>query len=209
MKKLNVAVLASNRGSNLKRLWELAKKGALDVSISILVTENPDAPILKWAREYGLEGVCIPVDSRTREEHEKSIIRHLEKHDVDLIVLDGYRRILSPVIVNAYRIMNVHPSLLPAFPGKNAWKQTLDHGAKVSGCTIHFVDESVDNGPIILQSAIRVMDDDTVETLKERILVEEGRLYPEAVRLFAEGRLTIEGRRVIIKESRGPVSRQT
>ena len=209
MERINVAVLASNRGSNLKRLWELVKKGALDVNISMLITENPDAPILKWARESGLESVCIPVDSRTREEHEKDIVRHLEKHDVDLIVLDGYRRILGPVIVNAYRIMNVHPSLLPAFPGKNAWKQVLDHGAKVSGCTIHFVDESVDNGPIILQSAVPVMEDDTVETLKERILVEERKLYPEAIRLFAEGRLTIEGRRVIIKESRGPVSRQT
>ncbi|ATZ61178.2 MAG: phosphoribosylglycinamide formyltransferase [Methanosarcinales archaeon Met12] len=201
MKKLSVAVLASNRGGNLKCLWELVKKGALDARISILVTENPDAPVLKWAREHGLENVCIPVDSRTREEHEKEIMQHLKKHDVDLIVLDGYRRILSPAIVNAYRVMNVHPSLLPAFPGKNAWKQVLDHGAKVSGCTIHFVDESVDNGPIILQSAVPVMGDDTVETLKERILVEERRLYPEAVQLFAEGRLTIEGRRVIIKES--------
>lgn len=211
MKKLNVAVLASNRGGNLKHLMELVKKGALDVNISILITENPDAPILKWARESGLESVCIPLDFETREEYEGVIMRHLEKHDVDLIVLDGYRRILSPVIVNAYRnrIMNIHPSLLPAFPGTNAWKQVLDHGAKVSGCTIHFVDESVDNGPIILQSAVPVMEDDTVETLKERILVEERRLYPEGVRLFAEGRLMMEGRRVIIKESRGPVSRQT
>lgn len=166
----------------------------------MIISDNSSSLGLRIAKEYGIEGVCIPYEGN-KKEHERKILSCLRKHGVNLVVLDGYMRILSPSFIREYKnkIMNVHPSLLPAFPGRNAWKQALDHGVKVSGCTIHFVDKDVDAGPIILQIPVQVGEDDTVEMLKERILVEENRLYPEAIRLFAEGRLKVEGRKVKIK----------
>lgn len=200
MRRINIAILTSNTAGNLQSIVECAQKGTLNVNISMIISDNSSSLGLRIAKEYGIEGVCIPYEGN-KKEHERKILSCLRKHGVNLVVLDGYMRILSPSFIREYKnkIMNVHPSLLPAFPGRNAWKQALDHGVKVSGCTIHFVDKDVDAGPIILQIPVQVGEDDTVEMLKERILVEENRLYPEAIRLFAEGRLKVEGRKVKIK----------
>lgn len=200
MRKINIAILTSNTAGNLQSIVECAQKGTLNVNISMIISDNSSSLGLRIAKEYGIEGVCIPYEGN-KKEHERKILSCLRKHGVDLVVLDGYMRILSPSFIREYKnkIMNVHPSLLPAFPGRNAWKQALDHGVKVSGCTIHFADKDVDAGPIILQIPVQVGEDDTVETLKERILVEEKKLYPRAIRLFAEGRLKVEGRKVKIR----------
>jgi len=200
LRRINIAILTSNTAGNLQSIIEHAEKGALNVSISVVISDNRDSMGLKIAGEHGVESAYIPYRG-DRKEHEKEILSCLRKHAVDLVVLDGYMRIFTPSFIKKYknRIMNVHPSLLPSFPGKNAWKQALGHGVKVSGCTIHFADEGIDTGPIILQTPVQVMEDDTVETLKERILVEEKKLYLEAIRLFAEGRLKVEGRKVRIK----------
>jgi len=200
LRKINIAILTSNTAGNLQSIVECAQNGALDVNVSVVISDNRNSLSLKIAREHEIESAYIPCKG-SRKEHEKEILSCLRKHGVDLVVLDGYMRILSPSFIRGYKnkIMNVHPSLLPAFPGKNAWKQALDHGVKVSGCTIHFADKDVDAGPIILQTPVQVREDDTVEMLKERILVEEKKLYPEAIRLFAEGRLKVEGRKVKIR----------
>jgi len=200
LRKINIAILTSNTAGNLQSIVECAQNGALNVNVSVIISDNSSSLGLRIAQEHGIEGVYIAYGG-SRKEHEKEILSCLRKHAVDLVVLDGYMRILSPSFIREYKnkIMNVHPSLLPAFPGKNAWKQALDHGVKVSGCTIHFADKDVDAGPIILQTPVQVREDDTVEMLKERILVEEKKLYPEAVRLFAEGRLKVEGRKVKIR----------
>jgi len=200
LRKINIAILTSNTAGNLQSIIEHVEKGTLNVNISVIISGNYNSPGLKIAREHDVDSICIPYKGN-REGHEKEILSCLKEHAVDLVILDGYMRIFSPSFVRTYknRIMNVHPSLLPSFSGRNAWEQALDHGVKVSGCTIHFADEGIDTGPIILQAPVQVMEDDTVETLKERILVEEKRLYPEAIRLFAEGRLKVEGRKVKIK----------
>jgi len=200
LRKINIAILTSNTAGNLQSIIEHVERGTLNVNISVIISDNSGSLGLKIAKEHGIEGVCIPYEGN-RKEHEDKILTCLRKHAVDLVVLDGYMRILSPSFIREYKnkIMNIHPSLLPAFPGKNAWKQALDHGVKVSGCTIHFADKDVDAGPIILQTPVQVREDDTVETLKERILVEEKKLYPRAIRLFTEGRLKVEGRKVKIR----------
>jgi len=200
LRKINIAILTSNTAGNLQSIVECAQKGALNVNISVVISDNRNSLGLKIAKEHKIESAYIPYKG-SRKEHEDEILTCLRKHAVDLVVLDGYMRILSPSFIREYKnkIMNVHPSLLPAFPGKNAWKQALDHGVKVSGCTIHFADKDVDAGPIILQTPVQVREDDTVEMLKERILVEEKKLYPRAIRLFAEGRLKVEGRKVKIR----------
>jgi phosphoribosylglycinamide formyltransferase-1 len=200
---LRVGVLASGRGSNFRALAEAAAAGRIPASVAVLVTDRVGAPALTVARERGIEAVVVdPRQHPSREAHEKAVIAVLEERRVGLVCLAGYMRLLSAGFVAHFagRLLNIHPSLLPAFPGLHPQRQALAHGVRVSGATVHFVDEGVDTGPVVLQAAVPVEPDDTEESLAARILVEEHRIYPEAVRLFAEGRLEIHGRRVDIRE---------
>jgi phosphoribosylglycinamide formyltransferase 1 len=183
--KKRIAILISGRGSNMLALSDAVCEGKIpDAQIAIVISDKADAPGLRLAKERGHETRVVERRGRTREEHERQIISILRDRQVDLVCLAGYMRLLSPCFVEAFkgRILNIHPSLLPAFPGLDAQRQALEHGMKVSGCTVHFVDETLDGGPIILQRAVTVMEGDTVETLSARILEQEHRLYPEAVR---------------------------
>ena len=182
--KKRIAVLISGRGSNMLALSDAVNDGRIpNAEIAIVVSDKPHARGLELAKERGIETLAIERRGRTREEHEREIIAVLRDHQVDLVCLAGYMRLLSPCFVDAFRgkILNIHPSLLPAFPGLDAQRQALAHGAKMSGCTVHFVDETLDGGPIISQRTVPVMEGDTVETLSARILEQEHKLYPESV----------------------------
>ncbi|OLC39112.1 MAG: phosphoribosylglycinamide formyltransferase [Candidatus Rokubacteria bacterium 13_1_40CM_4_69_5] len=198
---LRVGVLASGRGSNLQAILDASARADFPARVAVVVSDREGARALKIAAERGVPAVFLnPKDFGDREAYDAAITKVLEAHQVGLVCLAGFMRILGPAFVRAWRgrVMNIHPSLLPAFPGLNAQRQALDHGVKISGATVHFVDEGVDTGPIILQSSVPVQPDDTEETLAARILAEEHRLYPQAVRLFAEGRLRIVGSRVTV-----------
>jgi phosphoribosylglycinamide formyltransferase-1 len=199
---LRLGVLASGRGSNLQAILDAIDAGRCPARVAVVVSDRKDAKALDRATRAGLPAVHIdPRSHPDRAAFDAAVTAVLAGHGVELVCLAGYMRLLSGEFVAAWRsrILNVHPALLPAFPGLHAQRQALDHGAKVSGATIHLVDEGVDTGPIVLQAAVPVREDDTEATLAARILVEEHRLYPEAVRLYAEGRLAIEGRRVRIR----------
>jgi phosphoribosylglycinamide formyltransferase-1 len=199
---LRVGVLVSGRGSNLQAILEACAGPAFPARVVVVISDRERATALERAQAAGSEAVFLnPKDFGDRESYDARITRILEERRVGLVCLAGFMRILSPAFVRAWRgrALNIHPSLLPAFAGLHPQRQALDHGAKVSGATVHFVDEGVDTGPIVLQSAVPVQPDDTVDTLAARILTEEHRLYPEAVRLFALGRLRIAGRQVIIE----------
>jgi phosphoribosylglycinamide formyltransferase-1 len=201
--RLRIGVLASGRGSNFEAIARAVESGLIPATLVVLVTDRPDARAVDLARAHGIEPLVL--DAREypgRDAHEKAVIGALEERGVGLVCLAGYMRLLSGAFVGHFegRLLNIHPSLLPAFPGLHAQRQALRHGVKVAGATVHFVDEGVDTGPIVLQAAVPVSEDDTEEALSERILAEEHRIYPEAVRLFAEGRLSLEGRRVRIRE---------
>jgi len=206
MARINVGVLASGRGTDFQSLVDARERGELDVNLAVLICNVPDAPVIGRAGTAGVPAVVI--DHRTygkdREAFERDVVRLLREKRVDLVVFAGFMRLVSPYFVREFphRIMNIHPSLLPAFPGAHAAADAIAWGAKVSGCTIHFVDESVDSGPVILQKAVPVLDADTPETLAARILEQEHVFLPIAVRLFAEGRVDVEGRRVRI-DARG------
>ena len=204
-----IAVLVSGRGTNLEAVLEaIDKKYITNGAVKVVISNKPDAPALDFARKHNVPAKILDDHGLPKKswEYDQRTIRLLQEHGVKsqdgLILLSGYFRILTPEFVGLYerRILNIHPALLPAFPGLNAQKQALDHGAKVTGCTVHFVDKGVDTGPIILQTPVPVRDDDTVETLSQRILREEHRLYPEAVRLFTDGMLTVNERRVLLVE---------
>jgi phosphoribosylglycinamide formyltransferase-1 len=207
MAAVRIGVLASGRGSNFRALCEAWKKGGLGGGEPVvLVSDKPDAGALGVAKEFGVEPVALsPKAYASREAHEAAVISALTERKVGLVCLAGYMRILSPAFIRAFpgRIINIHPALLPSFPGLHGQRQALEHGAKVAGATVHFVDEGCDTGPIILQAAVPVMEDDTEETLSARILEQEHRLYPGAVRLFCEGALKLEGRRVRIPGTGG------
>lgn len=203
---LRVGVLASGRGSNLQALLEACARPGFPARVVVVVSDRERAPALDRARAAGVEALFLnPKDHGDREAYDLALVQALQARDVGLVCSAGFMRILSPVYIRAFagRALNIHPSLLPAFPGLHAQRQALDHGVKIAGATVHFQDEGVDTGPIVLQAAVPVEPDDTVETLSARILVQEHRLYPEAVRLFAEGRLEIQGRRVVVRP-RGP-----
>ena len=172
-----------------------------NAEIVVIVSDKPRARGIELARERGIETAVVESRGRTREEHELEIISVLKSYEADLICLAGYMRLLSPCFIEAFRgrILNIHPSLLPAFPGLDAHHQALTHGVKVSGCTVHFVDDTLDGGPIIAQRVVPVLDDDTEETLSARILEQEHRLYAEALRIVVEGNYEIVGRRVVLK----------
>jgi phosphoribosylglycinamide formyltransferase-1 len=201
-KKLRLGVLASGTGTNLQAIIDHCRQGTLEAEIVLVVSNNPDAGALQRAQRAGLRTLCI--DHRLfdkRGDYDRAVIECLREAEVDLVVLAGFMRLLSNEFLQAfpYRIMNIHPALLPAFPGLNAQRQALEYGVRLAGCTVHFLDSGVDTGPIILQAAVPVLDDDTEETLARRILAEEHRIYPLAIQLFAQGRLHIEGRRVRIE----------
>ncbi|HVG78894.1 MAG: phosphoribosylglycinamide formyltransferase [Candidatus Rokuibacteriota bacterium] len=203
---LRIGVLVSGRGSNLQAILDACARPGYPAQVAVVVSDRERALALERARTAGVEALWInPKDFADRESFDAELVRELTARGVGLMCHAGFMRILSPVYVRAFagRALNIHPSLLPAFPGLHAQRQALDHGAKVAGATVHFVDEGMDSGPIVLQAAVAVEPNDTEETLSARILVQEHRLYPEAIRLFAEGRLRIEGRRVIVTPEAG------
>jgi len=203
MSKLKLGVLVSGRGSNLQAIIDAIERGEIDAEIKIVISDREDAYALKRAEKHNIEHMFIdPKNYKTREEYDKRLVEELKKRDVELVCLAGFMRLLSPYFISQYKnkIMNIHPALLPSFPGLNAQKQALEYGVKFSGCTVHFVDEGCDTGPIIIQAVVPVFDNDTVETLSERILKEEHRIYPKAIWAYSKGLLKIEGRRVIWKE---------
>ena len=196
-----IGVLISGRGSNMVAILDRIASGALRATAAVVISNEPGAPGIAAALKRGVEVLVIDHrDSAAREEHEARVAEALEARGVGLVCLAGYMRLLSPWFVRRFRgrILNIHPSLLPAFPGAHAQSQALEHGVKVSGCTVHFVDEEVDSGPIILQEAVAVRDDETPESLAARILKKEHRAYGRAIALCVSGRLRIEGRRVLV-----------
>ena len=202
---LRIGVLASGRGSNLQAVIDAIARGTLPAQLAVVISDREDAQALERARKHGAPAVFVnPKDYGDRHAYDAALLRVLEQHRVELVCLAGFMRILGAGFVRslAGRVMNVHPSLLPAFSGLAAQRQALAHGVKIAGATVHFVDEGVDTGAIIVQEAVPVLPDDTEETLSARILEVEHRLYPAAIRLFAEGRLEISGRRVVIKTER-------
>lgn len=202
MSQVHVGVLASGRGTDFQSLIDARDRGDLGATLAVLVSNVPDAPVIERAERNGIPAAVVDHRpyGKDREAFERAVVGVLRKHRVDLVVFAGFMRLVTPYFVNEFRgrIMNIHPSLLPAFPGAHAQEDAIKAGAKVSGCTVHFVDESLDGGPIILQKAVPVLDDDTPETLAARILEQEHIFLPLAVRLFAEGRLRVDGKRVRI-----------
>ena len=199
--KKRIAVLLSGRGSNFAALADGVAAGRIpNGEIALVISNREDAPGIEKARTRGIPGQVIPSKGLQREEYDRLVVTALRERQVDLVCLAGFMRLLSPYFIAAFRnrILNIHPSLLPAFPGLEAQRQALEHGVKYSGCTVHFVDESLDAGPIVLQAVVAVLDADTPETLAERILREEHRIYSEAVRIVLEGRYHVEGRRVLM-----------
>jgi phosphoribosylglycinamide formyltransferase 1 len=203
---LRVAVLASGRGSNLQAVIDAIDAGTLQAKIVAVISNKQEAPALERARQHGLPGLFVnpkPYAGRpdSREAYDRELLDVLRRHDVELVLLAGYMKIVTTVLVEAFanRMMNIHPSLLPSFPGLDVQKKAIEWGCKLAGCTVHFVTEGVDEGPIILQAAVPILDEDTPNTLAARILEQEHKIYPRAVQLFAEGRLRIEGHRVFIE----------
>ncbi|MGD0955891.1 MAG: phosphoribosylglycinamide formyltransferase [Candidatus Acidiferrales bacterium] len=208
--KKRIGVLLSGRGSNFEALAASVEARRIpNAEIAIVLSNQENAPGLERARERGIPARAIPSKGLEREAYDKQIVAALQEKSVELVCLAGYMRLLSPYFVRAFpnRILNIHPSLLPAFPGLEAQRQAVQHGAKFSGCTVHFVDERLDAGPIILQAVVPIEDGDTPDTLSERILREEHRIYSEAVRIVLEGRYRIEGRRVLVNSQKGPERR--
>jgi phosphoribosylglycinamide formyltransferase 1 len=202
-KKLHIGVLASGSGSNLQSVIDNIENGSLAAEVTCVISNNASAFALERARRHGIP--AIHLDHRRysgRENYDAAIVDTLRNHGVELVVLAGFMRIITPVLLGAFpgAVMNIHPALLPAFPGLHAQKQALDYGVKISGCSVHFVDAGTDTGPVILQAAVPVLDDDTEDSLSSRILVEEHRIYSEAIRLFAAGRLKIDGRKVVVSQ---------
>jgi phosphoribosylglycinamide formyltransferase-1 len=198
---LKIGVLASGSGTNLQSIIDNIEAGRLQAEIACVLSNNPAAFALERAKRHGIPS--LQIDHRNfagREAYDAALVETLREFGVDLVVLAGFMRIITPVLLDAFpaAVMNIHPALLPAFPGLHAQLQALDYGVKVSGCSVHFVDAGTDTGPIIIQAAVPVMEGDTETSLSARILVEEHRVYPEAIRLFAAGRLKVEGRKVVI-----------
>ena len=206
MKKLKLAVLASGRGSNLQAIIYNIEKGALSAEIAVVVSDQPDAYALERAKKHDIPAVHVSAKGYKgkRDEYDTLLVKKLRNRNVDLVCLAGFMRIITPTLINAFpnRILNIHPSLLPAFPGLHVQKKALVHGVKFSGCTVHFVDEDMDTGPIIIQAVVPILDNDTEDNLSERILKQEHKIYSRAIQLFAEARLKVEGRRVLLTDGK-------
>ena len=196
-----VAILLSGRGSNFLALSDAIEAGHIPARIALVVSNKPDAAGLQHAQERNYKAICIPSAGLEREAYDRQVVKEMQAAHVDIVCLAGFMRLLSPWFVQQYPlgILNIHPSLLPAFPGLHAQRDALEWGAKVSGCTVHFVDEELDHGPILLQHAVSVLDDDTEDTLSERILQHEHQIYPAALKLVCEERVRVEGRRVLTR----------
>jgi phosphoribosylglycinamide formyltransferase-1 len=199
----NLGVLLSGRGSNFEAIARNVQTGKVPARIALVISNRSDAPGLHRAREMGLNAAYIPSQGKERETYDREIVAALQEARVDLVCLAGFMRVLGPLFVRAYpnRALNIHPSLLPAFPGLEAQRQALESGVRFTGCTVHILDEGVDTGPIICQAVVPVLDDDTEATLAARILKEEHRIYSEAIRIVLEDRIRVEGRRVILKQT--------
>ena len=200
---MNIGVLASGGGTDFQSMVDARDRGELPVTVAVLIYNRPEAHVRERARLADVPAVFVDHRHRERKEFEEEMIRALDRHGVELVVMAGFMRLLTPHFIHRYRnrLINIHPALLPSFPGTHAQRDALRYGVKVSGCTVHFVDENMDAGPIILQQAVQVLETDTEETLRERILAEEHLVLPRAIRLYAEGRLRIEGRRVRILDA--------
>ena len=201
MENIGLAVLASGRGSNFQAIIDEIEAGRIPASIRLLIVDNPGAFAVERARKHSIAHICLdPREFPTKDSYFVKIADELKARGVELVILAGFMRIVRRPLIEAFpnRIMNIHPALLPSFPGFHGQKQALEYGTRISGCTVHFVDEGMDTGPVIIQAAVPVLPDDTEETLSDRILKLEHKIFPEAIRLFAEGRLRIEGRTVKI-----------
>lgn len=199
---LKLGVLISGNGSNLQSIIDHIEKGSLQAVIKIVISNNPDAYGLSRAKKHGIPFVVLKNGNfKNKEDFDAELVKVLKDNGVELVILAGFMRIISPDFIKAFsgKIMNIHPALLPSFPGLHGQRQAVEYGVKFSGCTVHFVNEGVDTGPIIIQSAVPVLDDDTEDTLAARILKEEHRIYPQAIQLFADDKLEIKGRKVRIK----------
>ena len=199
-----IAVLISGRGSNLQSILDATANGRLHATVALVISNRPGAPGLLRAREAGTEAVCVePRGYSDRDAYDRAIVTLLRSHAIDLVCLAGFMRLVGPSLLDAFpnRILNVHPSLLPSFPGLDAQRQALSHGVRITGATVHLVTGELDGGPIVCQAAVPVLSDDTVDTLSARILVEEHRIYPEAIACVLEGGWTIEGRRFVAGSS--------
>lgn len=206
MSKLRIGVLASGSGSNLQAIMDSIKCGNLPCEIAVVISDKPDAYALKRAEKDGIKTAVVGSKGfPKREDFDAELVTILRGHKVDLVVLAGFMRLVTKVMINAFpmRIVNIHPALLPSFPGLHVQKKAIEYGARFSGCTVHFVDEGVDTGPIIIQAVVPVLDEDTEESLSARILKEEHRIYPYAIKLLSEGRLEVKGRRVLVKDHPG------
>ena len=200
---LKLGVLISGNGSNLQSIIDHIEKGSLKAAIKIVISNNPDAYGITRAEKHGIPFVVLKNGNfKNKEDFDAELVKILKDNGVELVILAGFMRIITPAFLKAFsgKIMNIHPALLPSFPGLHGQKQAVEYGVKFSGCTVHFVDDGVDTGPVILQSVVPVLNDDTEETLAERILKEEHKIYPQAIQLFADGRLEINGRKVRIKK---------
>ncbi len=197
MKKLGI--LLSGRGSNFESIARAVQDGMIPAEIAVVIANQPEACGIAKAKDMGLRSLCIPSKGRQREEYDRDMVKILENYGVDLVCMAGFMRILGPYFIEAFpsRILNIHPSLLPAFPGLDGQRQALEWGVKFSGCTVHIVDKSLDGGPIIQQAVVPILNNDTEEALSQRILKEEHRIYPEAIRLMINEQIRVEGRRVV------------
>jgi len=202
MKKVRIGVLVSGRGSNLQAIIDNIEKGLLPAEIAVVISDQPDAYSLERARKHNIPAIHISAKGykAKRDEYDALLVKELQKNKVELVCLAGFMRIITPTLIKTFpnRILNIHPALLPAFPGLHVQKAALDHGVKFSGCTVHFVDEGMDTGPIIIQAVVPILDNDTEDSLSERILKQEHKIYSRAIHLYAEGRLKIDGKRVLV-----------
>ena len=202
MKKIKLGVLVSGRGSNLQTIIDNIENGNLAAEVAVVISDQADAYALERARKHNIAAVQLSAKGyrAKREEYDALLVGELRKYGVELVCLAGFMRIITPVLIKAYpnRVMNIHPALLPAFPGLHVQKAALEHGVKFSGCTVHFVDEGMDTGPIIIQAVVPILDADTEDSLSGRILTQEHKIYSRAIQLYAEGRLKVEGRRVMV-----------
>lgn len=202
---LTIGVLASGRGSNFQSIIDSINSGFIKARIAVLITDNPEAYAIERAKNHNIESLIIsPEDFSGKDSYYLHIAKELKSRNVELVVLAGFMRVVGKPLIKGFqnKIMNIHPALLPSFPGLHGQKQAVDYGVKISGCTVHFVDEGVDTGPIIIQAAVPAYENDTEDSLSERILKEEHKIFPLAIKLFSEGKITVEGRKVIIKEHR-------
>ncbi len=206
MRKVKLGVLVSGRGSNLQAIIDNIEAGALSAEIAVVISDQADAYALERARKHNIAAVHVSAKGfrGKRDAYDALLVKELQSRAVELVCLAGFMRIITPTLINAFpnRVLNIHPALLPSFPGLHVQKAALEHGVKFSGCTVHFVDENMDTGPVIIQAVVPVLDNDTEDSLSARILRQEHKIYSRAIQLYAEGRLKIEGRRVLAADGK-------